>query len=238
MDNQAAYYNAAAILTAIYARNRTGTGTDIDISAVEAGIELIGPLMLDVSVNGRSTRTPDFPLGNRLEHPNAAPHGVYPTIGDDRWIAIAVFDDAEWKALLGVMRDPAWADDARFRTQDGRHANQDALDALVAAWTAERDRHELMELLQAAGVRAGAVQDAQDCNERDPQFAARGTFFELDHPVIGPARFEGSPFQASQYGPDLWRSAPLLGEDTRYVLTTVLNLEHHEVDELEATGVI
>lgn len=238
MDNQAAYYNAAAILTAIYARNRTGTGTDIDISAVEAGIELVGPLMLEVSVNGRRTRTPDFPPGNRLEHPPAAPHGVYPARGEDRWIAIAVFDEAEWKALLGVMGDPAWADDVRFRTQEARHANQDALDGHIAAWTGARDRHEMMELLQSAGVRAGAVQDAEDCNERDPQFAARGTFFELDHPVIGPARFEGSPFHASQFEPDLWRSAPLLSEDTHHVLTTILNLGHDEIDQLAADGVI
>lgn len=58
-----------------------------------------------------------------------------------------------------------------------------------------------MHLLQAAGV-AGAVQDAEDANEHYPQFKARGTFFEMDHPVIGPARFEGLPFQASNFAPD------------------------------------
>src|SRR5256885_964584 len=83
----------------IEARNVSGQGTDIDVSAVEAGIELLGPLLLDVAVNGRSTRTDSFPTGNRLEHPQAAPHGVYPCIGDDRWVAIAVFDDAEWRSL-------------------------------------------------------------------------------------------------------------------------------------------
>lgn len=238
MDNQAAYYNAASILTAIYARNNTGIGTDIDISAVEAGIELIGPLMTEVAYKGRSTRTSDFPPGNRLEHPPSAPHGVYPSLGEDRWVAIAVFDDAEWKALVHAMGDPAWAADARFATMDERVRNHDALDAHITAWTSVRDRHEVMHLLQGAGVRAGAVQDAQDCNEGDPQFAARGIFFELDHPVIGLARFEGSPFHASQYAPDLWRSAPLLGEDTHHVLTTILGMDDSEVDELEATGVL
>src|SRR6266508_1237738 len=77
MDNQAAYYNSAALLIAIYARNRTGKGTLIDVSAVEAGVELLGPLLLDVAVNKRTTRGGDFPLGNRLEYPRAAPHGVY-----------------------------------------------------------------------------------------------------------------------------------------------------------------
>ena len=108
MDNQAAYYNSAAILMAIFARNRTGTGTDIDVSAVEAGIELLGPVLLDVAVNHRTTRRPDFPTGNRLEYPLAAPHGVYPSLGTDRWVAIAVFSDDEWDRLVRAIGAPAW----------------------------------------------------------------------------------------------------------------------------------
>ena len=78
MDNQAAYYNSTALLMAIYGRMRTGQGTEIDVSAIENGINLVGPVLLDVTVNGHTTRRPDFPTGNRLEWPPAAPHGVYP----------------------------------------------------------------------------------------------------------------------------------------------------------------
>jgi crotonobetainyl-CoA:carnitine CoA-transferase CaiB-like acyl-CoA transferase len=238
MDNQAAYYNSSALLMALLAKGRTGRGTDIDVSAVEAGVELLGPVLLDVAVNGRGTRRPDFPAGNRLEHPPAAPHGVYPCRGDDRWVAIAVFDDAEWKALVGVLGEPEWAADPRFETLAARVANQDDLDAHLGAWTAERDRHEVMAALQAVGVRAGAVQDAEDVNEHDPQMAHRDAFFELDHPVIGPARFEGVPFTATQFGADHWRSAPLLGEDNQYVYGEILGIESDEIAELAATGVI
>ncbi|HEX8581623.1 MAG TPA: CoA transferase, partial [Acidimicrobiales bacterium] len=66
MDNQAAYYNSAALLMAIYRRNTTGKGTEIDVSAIEAGINLVGPILLDVTVNGRTTRRDDYPTGNRL----------------------------------------------------------------------------------------------------------------------------------------------------------------------------
>src|SRR3954469_9849893 len=141
MDNEAAFFNASALLTAIYHRNLTGEGAEIDVSAVEAGINLLGPILLDVTVNGRSTRDGDFPTGNRLEHPDAAPHGVYPCAGEDRWIAIAVFDDAEWCGLVSAMGEPAWAAEARFATQTARFANQDALDALLAASTRDQDRH-------------------------------------------------------------------------------------------------
>jgi crotonobetainyl-CoA:carnitine CoA-transferase CaiB-like acyl-CoA transferase len=68
--------------------------------------------------------------------------------------------------------------------------------------------------------------------------AYRGTFFELDHPVIGPARFEGVPVLASSFGPDNWRSAPLLGEDNEYVYGEILGLSEDEIVELAVTGVI
>jgi crotonobetainyl-CoA:carnitine CoA-transferase CaiB-like acyl-CoA transferase len=238
MDNQAAYYNSAALLMALYHRNRTDEGAEIDVAAVEVGIDLVGPLMLDVAVNRRSTRRSDFPTGNRLERPHAGPHGVYPCRGDDRWVAIAVFDEAEWRALVEALGEPAWSQDPRFATQDQRFAHQDELDAHLAAWTRRRDPHEVMDRLQAAGVRAGAVQNAQDVNERDPQVAARGLFFELDHPIIGPARFEGVPFRAGGFGPDHWRSAPLQGEDNAYVLRDILGIDDAEYDELVDVGVI
>jgi len=238
MDNQAAYYNSSALLMAILARRRFGQGTDVDVSAVEAGVQLLGPVLLDVAVNGRGTRRPDYPTGNRLDHPAAAPHGVYPCAGVDRWVAIAVFDDAEWKSLVGVLGEPPWTSDPRFDTVAGRVANQDELDEHLSSWTKDRDRHDVMTRLQAVGVRAGAVQDAEDVNEHDPQMAHRDIFFELDHPVIGEARFEGLPFTASHFAADHWRSAPLLGEDNSYVYGEILGLGADEVADLAESGVI
>lgn len=238
MDNQAAFYNSAALLMAIYRRNITGEGTEIDVSAIEAGINLVGPIILDVTVNGRTTRRPDFPPGNRLEWPNAAPHGVYPAEGEDRWVAVAVFDDGQWAGLVEALGHPEWADDPRFADQDARFANQDALDEHLAGWTRTRDRFEVMELLQAHGVPAGAVQDAEDLNERDPQVAAREVFFEMDHPVIGPARFEGTPIRFSTIGQDNWRSAPRLGEDNEHVFKEIVGLDDDEYGKLVAEGVV
>jgi crotonobetainyl-CoA:carnitine CoA-transferase CaiB-like acyl-CoA transferase len=238
MDNQAAYYNSAALLFAIYRRNITGKGTEIDVSAIEAGVNLVGPVLLDVTVNGHTTLRPDFPAGNRLEYPNAAPHGVYPALGEDRWVAIAVFDDKQWDGLVAAMGSPEWAADACFATQPDRFSHQDALDEHVAAWTTLRDRHDVMELLQGHGVPAGAVQNAEDLNERDPQVAARDVFFEMDHPVIGRARFEGNPMKFSATATDNWRSAPLLGEDNAYVFKHIVGMDDEEYDALSAEGVI
>ncbi|HEX9994657.1 MAG TPA: CoA transferase [Acidimicrobiales bacterium] len=238
MDDQAAYHNSAALLMAIWRRMRTGEGTEIDVSAVEAGIDLVGPVLLDVSVNGRTTRRPDFPTGNRLEWPPAAPHGVYPAAGDDRWIAVAVFDDGQWAGLVEAMGSPDWAADPRFAGPDARFANQDALDERVADWTRQRDGHEATALLQSLGVPAGAVQHAGDVNERDPQAEAREVFFEMDHPVIGRARFEGTAMRFSDLAADHWRSAPLLGEDNEHVCKQVLGMDDDEYGDLVAAGVL
>ena len=238
MDNQAAFYNSAAILMAIRHRMLTGEGTEIDVSAIETGISLLGPVMLEVTVNGRVTRGSRYPAGNRLEHPPAAPHGVYPASGEDRWVAIAVFSDEEWSRFADAIGRPAWTADERFASQQSRWENQDALDEAVATWTSQRDRYEATKLLQEAGVRAGAVQNAQDLNETDPQLAHRGVFFQMDHPVIGEARFEGVPIHFDGMSADNWRSGPLLGEDNEYVFKELLGVADDEFAELTASGVI
>ena len=103
MDNQAAYYNSSALLMAILPSQRDAGWAPTSTSPPSRpASNLLGPVLLDVEVNGRTTRRPDYPTGNRLEHPDAAPHGVYPDRGDDRWMAIAVFDDAEWAGLFAM----------------------------------------------------------------------------------------------------------------------------------------
>jgi crotonobetainyl-CoA:carnitine CoA-transferase CaiB-like acyl-CoA transferase len=238
MDNIAAYFNSAALLAAIYERMHTGRGTEVDVAAVEVGVSIVGPTLLDVSVNQHLTRRPDFPTGNRLEDQMAAPHGVYPCDEKDRWVAIAVFDESEWEGFVRALGHPSWSHDERFATQAARYAHQDDLDELVSTWTSQRDPHEVMSLLQYHGVRAGAVQNSQDLCERDPQLDHRGVFFELDHPVIGPALFEGVPLSFSTIAPDNWRSAPLVGEDNEYVFKGLLGMDESEFDELADEGVI
>lgn len=238
MDNQAAYYNSAALLMAIFHRQRTGQGMEVDASAVEIGISLLGPDLLDTLVNHRPSRRPGFPRGNRSAHEGVAPHGVYPAAGEDQWVAITVADDAEWQRLVAAMGRPAWADEQRFATGTSRREHEDDLDKLMSGWTSGLGKHAITELLQGANVTAGAVQDPRDLDEVDPQIAARGTFFDLDHPVIGPARFEGTPISFSETVQENWRSAPLLGEDNHYVFGEVLGLSEDELAELEAEGAI
>jgi benzylsuccinate CoA-transferase BbsF subunit len=237
MDHTAGYYAANAIMMALFHRQRTGEGQHIDMSQVEAGIVLTGPAVLDFTVNGRSWRRAGLPPGNRAWQPAVAPHNTYPCAGDDRWIAIAVMNDAEWEALVRAMDEPGWARDDRFATNDARLANEDDLDARIAAWTARQRDYALMALLQSAGVRAGVVQKASDRFERDPQLAARGWWHNVPHAELGDCDYDGVVPRLANAPGELREPSPLLGEHTHQVMREVLGMDDQAIVEHELAGV-
>ena len=234
LDHTAGYYGAIAALMALYHRSQTGEGQHVDLSQVETGMLLAGVNMLDFQVNGR----PSERIGNRSRWPAVAPHGIYPCAGDDRWIGIAVEDDAGWKALCAELGLPALAADARFVTNEARVANEDVLEAAIASCTPEREAHELREAPQARGVPAGVVQTMEDRMERDPQLAERGFYPTAPHPELGDHRFEGFPVRFSGARWRLDRGAPLLGEHTRHVATDILGYSHAGYEALVAGGAV
>jgi crotonobetainyl-CoA:carnitine CoA-transferase CaiB-like acyl-CoA transferase len=238
MDHTAGYYGAIAILMALHHRNKTGEGQHLDISQVEAGMVLTGPAVLDYTVNGRSFRRPGMPPGNRSWEPAMAPHNTYRCAGDDRWIAIAVRNDAEWQAMVQVMDEPEWATRPEFATMAGRLANQDALDQGISAWTASRDEYAVMAALQAAGVPAGVCQSPGDRVSRDQQFRERGWFTTMPHEELGSeAEIDGVTPHLS-LTPGLNRTAsPLMGANTHEVMSELLGLSEDEIAEHEAMGV-
>ena len=214
LDHTAGYYGAAALLLALYERSRSGLGQHIDIAQIETGMVLAGPAILDFSVNGRPYRRPGNPPGNRASYPTVAPHNCYRCQPDshrpnpdDCWVAITVFSDEEWQSLCGVMGNPDWCRDSRFATNAGRLEHQDELDRLIENWTLTLDRYDVMYLCQAAGIAAGAVQDAADRLERDPQLRARRFYPETEHGELGRHRYEGVPIQASRSSWELRRPA-------------------------------
>jgi crotonobetainyl-CoA:carnitine CoA-transferase CaiB-like acyl-CoA transferase len=238
MDWSGAYFCAMAILSALYYRARTGEGQYIDSSQAEPGMYLTGTAILDYVANGRpSSRT-----GNRSPYVPAAPHGAYRCAGDDRWIAISVYDDIEWAALLGVLGNPSWASDARFATLDSRVAHQNELDALVESATQGREPFELMERLQAASVAAGVCQTAQDRMERDQQLAHQGFQKELRHSAVGSWPVKEFPVHLSEspayVGGIIDRAAPVYAEDNDYVFGTLLGLTESDRKALRDEDVI
>jgi benzylsuccinate CoA-transferase BbsF subunit len=223
---------AFAVLAALRHRRRTGQGQFIDFAQTEPMLSLLGPTFLDYTVNGRLQQR----RGN--DHPWAAPHGVYPCAGKDRWIAITVMDDAQWAALVEAMGRPAWAIEPRWQTQPQRHRERAQLDLALADFTRDQDAQTLMRQLQDRGVPAGAVQDAHDVTRIDPQLAHRGHWVRLPHAEMGDSLYNNLPFRFTHTPVQPRRPAPLLGEHTREVLNDLLGLGDAEIDALEAEGVL
>jgi benzylsuccinate CoA-transferase BbsF subunit len=213
---------AAVIMSALLYRRRTGHGQHIDLSQYQAMASLLGPALMDYMVNGRlASRT-----GGRSE--TAAPHGVYQCKGDDRWCVIAVYTDAEWTALCGVMEEPAWAHARRFQTLQGRLQHVDDLDRLLTTWTLQHAPEEVMQRLQEVGIAAGVVQSAHDLIEVDPQLQHRGHYRRLDHPVTGPTLYMGPAFALSAT-PALLRPAPCIGQHNAYVYGQLLGMSEADI---------
>ncbi|GAA1997493.1 CaiB/BaiF CoA-transferase family protein [Microbacterium ulmi] len=238
LDWIGAYSFSLAMLTALYHRERTGEGQYIDASQTETGIFLTAPAVLDWATNGRAeTRS-----GNRSPGRPAAPHGIYPSAGRDRWIAIACRDEDEWRGLIAACDDPALAEDPRFRTLESRLKHQDALDAALARWTRAQDGYALMHRLQVAGVPAGVCQTAEDRYEHDPQLAHMNWLTELDGTKIGRWPVAEVPVHLSEspafVGGPIDRAAPVYGEDNEYVLGELLGMSTREIADLADEGVI
>src|SRR6195952_2525805 len=238
LDWMGAYGYALAILGGLYHRDRTGEGQWIDASQCESGLFLTGTSILDWSANGREWRR----YGNRSPYKPAAPHGAYRCQGNDRWIAIACFTDAEWRALAEVAGQGAWLEDRRFATLTDRLANQDALEAAVGAWTATQDAVEGMHRLQKAGVAAGVCQNAEDRCDNDPQLRHLKWLTEVNGTKIGrwpvyelPMKFSRTP---AYIGGPIDRGAPGYGEDNLWLFTNLLGMGASDVQRLAEDGVI
>ena len=220
-----------ALLAALDRRERTGEGAFLDVSQAEAGIEFLAPQIADYCATGRIAAG----QGNRDQA--FAPHGVFRTRGADAWVAIVARDDAEWLRLAGIIGGAMLTSDPRFGTLASRKANEDALEQLVADWTATRDGSAIETELQAHGIPAYVVAASEDFVS-DPQLIARGHFVRLPHPLMGETVFESARYQLSDTPAAYERSAPTFGRDNAYVLREILGYPPERVAALEAAGIL
>lgn len=216
-----------ALLAALDHRRRTGVGQHIDVSQMEAGLQFLGPELLDLEVNDRVAGR----MGNR--DLDFAPHGIYPcrpADGGEAWVAISVEDDERWAELRRRLGEPNWADDPRYATEPGRRANADELDRHLAEWTSTRTTDEVVDILQP-GVAAAPVHD-QSALYTDPQIVHREYFVPLQHSYIGEVPYNGLQATFSRTPGRLAKAAPCSGEDSWLVLTELLGLPDEEVTAL------
>lgn len=229
MDHTGAYVMAIAVLAALHHRHRTGEGQWVDMSCTEAGASLTGVAMLDATVNGRPLRRPGSPHSNRSPEGHMAPHGIYATADEDRWIAIACRSDDEWHRLAPVIGGERIAD---------RFADLDALDQLVLAYTSTRTRGQIAEELGAIGVPVSPVLLPSERIDLDKRTADWGLWPTAVHAKHGPLRVDGIPVHLSGKDWRIERGGPLLGQDNDAVFSSLFGLSADEITQLRDERVI
>ena len=237
MDHTGAYYHVMAVLLALIHRQRTGEGQWVDLSCTDAALTLHGPALLDWTVNGRPTRRKGRPHANRNFWPPMAPHGIYPSQGDDDWVAIACRNQDDWERLCAVVAED-WCADPAFADASSRHASQDALDESLSAWTAARTKFAVQTLLRDAGVPVSAVLKPEERVDLDPSTGEFGLWPTVTHSEIGEVRVDGQPVHFSETDWHYARGGPCLGEHNEQVLTGLLGFTAEEVANFRDEGVI
>ncbi|MDW3217240.1 MAG: CoA transferase [Acidimicrobiales bacterium] len=226
-DHFAGRVGAVGALAGVLGNRRNGDGgAHVEVCQVEQVVGVMGDLLAKESLVPGSV----VPRGNHSDH--GSPWGLYPTAGEDTWVAICCRTDAEWEALAGLVGGL----DASL-DESGRRAAEADIDAAIATWTGARTNDEATAACLAAGVPAGPMLTGAT-QSTDPHLEARGYLQWLEQPPIGRMIFEGGAFHASgMIGPDIF-PAPGLGEHTREIAGDWLGVPADEIDGLVASGVL
>jgi crotonobetainyl-CoA:carnitine CoA-transferase CaiB-like acyl-CoA transferase len=201
---------------------------------IESALNIAAEMVIEQSAYGAVlTRQ-----GNR--GPAAAPQGLYRCRGEDRWVAVAVGDDAQWAALRVALADPDWARADDLCSAAGRRSASDRIDEQLARWFADRDADEVVETLVASGVPSAVVTEP-DQVIHNPQHRARGFVERFEHPLLGAHEVLGVPFRFSSRVGEQWitRPAPTLGQHNDEVLGGELGVsveERQRLRESKVTG--
>lgn len=230
-DPTGGLHGAVAVLAALWHRAATGEGQYIDLSQWETSIATLGEGVLEQSLTGAQPPR----AGNR--DPHMAPHGIFRCAGDQRWVAIAVRDDAEWRRFAACIGAEELGVDPRFATLAARKANEDALEALVSGWTRPLPDDEVVARLQAARIPAAVAMTNRDIAE-DADLQRSGFHVYRDHAEVGRLLHLGIPWQMSDTPCSVQRAAPCLGEHTDDVLRRVVGYDDARIESLRAAGVL
>ncbi len=230
-DHLAGRVLALGAIATVLARESRGVGSHLEVAQVEVIIGLLADLMLKASLEPSAVQ----PQGNQSDR--GAPWGVYPCAGIERWCAITVRSDDDWRKFRAALGDPDWARAREYETARGRIEARAELDRRVTEWTSARSDREVTEILQRAGVPAGFMMYASDMPD-DPHLLARGYPQPVEQPGVGVMMFEGPAFHATSIPEPRVAPAPALGEHTREICRAFLKMEDAEVSRLVAEGVL
>ncbi len=220
---------ALGVLAALEYQARTGNGQFIEAGMLEAQGAMMGPAILDYTVNGKEWDAMGY---DEILGAPYAPYGVYPCRGDDNWIIIACASDAEWQRIVHVIGKSTWAADAKFTLKADRKKHRIELDEKLSEWTRKCTAKQAFRLLQEAGVAAGMPSSGEDLFH-DIHLRARGHIVETDAQPWGKITHHGLPGIPSLSAADAARPAPWIGAHNDQVFGGILGLSKERIEELK-----
>lgn len=230
-DHVCARVGALGALALLVRRERTGRGGSVSVAQSEVMLSHFGARIAAQDLTGRGHDADADP-----EHD--APWGLFPSAGDDDWVAVTVRGDADWAALCEVIGRPDLLADPSLSDAARRDGQRERVNAAVTEWTAQRSPFEAMEKLQSAGVPAGAMLRAIDMPAWG-YYRQRHAFREELHPLgTGPWVMENVQIHAGRVAEPPFLPAPLLGEQTYQIAEELLGLDTAQIDELVRRGVL
>ena len=223
-------FNALAILLALRERARTGRGQYIDMAQAEAALHFLAPACTDYWRSGKAPKA----QGNRDWR--YAPQGLYQVRGEDRWLALSVRSDSEWRKLCDLSGSAALAQ-TRGWSWEQRRSRHDELDEHLAAWLQDQDGGQAERALQTANIPAHRVLDTYDLFT-EPQLNHRRHFLWTQHQTFGKVCIESSRLRFSRSQPRAAAAAPHFGSDNQAVLERILGYDAERIASLQQAGAL
>jgi crotonobetainyl-CoA:carnitine CoA-transferase CaiB-like acyl-CoA transferase len=233
-DRVGAVTMTLGVLAALEYQHRTGQGQFVEAAMLEAQGAMMGPAILDYTVNGREWDAMGYGeiLGEAY-----APYGCYPCRGEDTWVIIACASDEEWQNMVGLIGESSWAADPRFSQKNGRKEHREELDQRLSEWTRKWTPRQAFRLLQEAGVTAGIPMSGEDLYY-DIHLRERGHIVETDAAPWGKITHHGMPGIPSLSQATAARPAPWIGAHNNQVFNQILGLSSEKIEELKTSGAI
>jgi len=221
----------SGVLTALYARERTGRGQLVEVAMVEA----VYPAMASNLAEVFNSNAPARRTGNRHGGLAEAPYNVYSTT--DGHVAIISVNESHWIGLTTAMGEPEKATAPEFLTVRDRLRNIDAVDALVEGWTRQHTRAEIVAACRRHRVPCAPVRDLLEVTQ-DRHLHERGMLREIEHPEYGAILVHRSPLNLHDTGTPPYEVSARLGQHNHQVLERILGYLPEQVDALEHSGVL
>ena len=222
-------YASIAVCAALAHRAQSGRGQHLDLALLDSQIALLAYQ----NTNYFATGKPPARIGNL--HPNIVPYQPFRAADGD--VILACGNDNLYRKFCDAAGCPELAADPRFATNGKRVENRADLTRLLGEIFRKRTKKEWVELLEAAGVPNGPINDIAQVFA-EPQVQARGVKVEVPHPVAGKLPMVASPMRFSATPLEHKVPPPLLGEHTDEVLKGLLGKDPAEIARLRASGAI